>query len=131
MGLANCKECGKLYMQTAAGLCPDCFRLEEEYEAKVAKYLRDHSKATIIEVHEATEVPEKVILRMIKKGRITGEIEISYPCETCGKVITEGRVCQECGKKVLNQMKPEPKPATPPPPAPKQGGGLHTTFTKR
>ena len=131
MGLANCKECGKLYMQTAAGLCPDCYRAEEECEEKVAKYLRDHSKASISEVHEATQVPEKTILKMIKKGRITGDIQISYPCETCGKPITEGRVCQECGKRVLDQVKNEPKPAASPQPAQKPGAGLHTTFIKR
>ena len=131
MGLANCKECGKIYMQTAAGLCPDCYRLEEENEEKVARYLRDHpGKASINEVHEATKVPEKTILKMIKKGRITGDIEMSYPCESCGKPITEGRVCQECGKKVLDQIKAEPKQTTPPP-APKSGGGLHTTFIKK
>ena len=129
MGLANCKECGKLYMQTAAGLCPDCFRLEEESEQKVALYLRDHSRASITEVHEATKVPEKIILKMIKKGRITGDIQISYPCESCGKPITEGRVCQDCGRRVLDQFKTEPK-APAPQPAPKPSG-LHTTFNKR
>ena len=32
MGLANCKECGKLYVQNPAGLCQDCYRIEEENE---------------------------------------------------------------------------------------------------
>lgn len=133
MGLANCKECGKLYVQNPAGVCPDCYRIVEEQEGQVAAYLRDNRRASIGEVHEATGVPEKVILKMIKKGRIVGDITLEYPCESCGKPITEGRVCAECGHRVLSQLKNESRPAAKPPesPAPKTGGGLHTTFIKR
>lgn len=134
MGLANCKECGKLFVQNPAGICPDCYRIIEEQEGKVAAYLRDNQRASITEVHEATGVPERVILTMIKKGRIVGNIALEYPCESCGKPISEGRVCAECGRRVLNQIKADPRSAAKPPepPAPqKSGGGLHTTFTKR
>ena len=132
MGLANCKECGKLFMQNAAGLCPDCYRLEEEGQEKVARYLRDHKRASITEVHEASQVPEKTILKMLKSGRITGDIQLSYPCENCGKPIYEGKICQECGRNVLEQVKAGMKPAAPPPPPEKKKGeGLHTTFIKR
>ena len=134
MGLANCKECGKLFVQNPSGICPDCYQLLEEQESKVAAYLRDNQRASITEVHEATGVPEKVILKMIKKGRIVGNIALEYPCETCGKPINEGRVCTECGRRVLDQLKTDPRPAAKPaePPASqKSGGGLHTTFIKR
>ena len=133
MGLANCKDCGKLYVQNPAGVCPDCYRIVEEQEGLGAADLRDNRRASIGEVHEATGVPEKVILKMIKKGRIVGDITLEYPCESCGKPITEGRVCAECGHRVLSQLKNEPRPAAKPPepPAPKTGGGLHTTFIKR
>jgi ribosomal protein L32 len=133
MGLANCKECGKLFVQNPAGICPDCYRLLEEQEGKVAAYLRDNQRASIGEVHEATGIPEKVILKMIKKGRIVGNITLEYPCETCGKPITAGRVCTECGRRVLDQIKADQRSAAKPaePPAsPKFGGGLHTTFIK-
>jgi len=106
----------------------------EEQEMKVAAYLRDNRRASITEVHEATGVSEKIILTMIKKGRIVGDIAMEYPCESCGKPISEGRVCGECGRRVLNQLKTDPRSATKPPesPAPgKKGEGLHTTFTKR
>ena len=133
MGLANCKECGKLFMQNPSGLCPDCYRAEEENEEKVARYLRDHRRASIPEVHEATGVEEKTIIKMIKKGRITGDIQVDYPCETCGKPITEGRVCAECGRRVLDQLKADPraaqKPAEPAP-AKRPGEGVHTRFNR-
>ena len=133
MGLTNCKECGKLYVENPAGICPECYRALEEQEAKVAAYLRNNQRASIAEVNEATGVPEKVILKMIKKGRIIGDIRLDYPCETCGKPISEGRVCNECGQRVLSQLKADPRPAAKPPepPARKPGEGLHTTFGKR
>jgi len=135
MGLANCKECGKLFMQNPSGLCLDCYRIEEENEEKVASYLRDHRRASIPEVNEATGVAEKIILKMLKNGRITGDIEVAYPCESCGKLITEGRVCLECSRRVLEQIKAaEPKIApksAEPPPSHRTGEGLHTRFTKR
>lgn len=133
MGLANCPECGKLYVENPSKLCPECYRIEEENEDKVAQYLRANRRASISEIHEATGVDEKIILKMIKKGRIVGDITLEYPCESCGKPITEGRVCAECGHRVLSQLKNEPRPAAKPPepPAQKTGGGLHTTFIKR
>lgn len=133
MGLANCRECGKLYVQNPAGLCPDCYRIEEENEEIVAKYLRDNRRASITQVHEATGVAEKTILKMIKKGRITGDIQVEYPCETCGRPILEGRVCAECGRRVLEQVKPDPRlsprPAEPSPKRP--GEGMHSRIDRR
>lgn len=134
MGLSNCKECGKLFVQNPAGICPDCYRLEEEQEDQVASYLRDNRRATIGEVHEATGIPEKIILKMIKKGRITGDVQLEYPCESCGRSILEGRVCAECGRRVLDQVKADPRTVAKqaPEPAPRKiGEGLHTTFNKR
>lgn len=133
MGLANCKECGKIYMQTAAGLCPDCYRVEEAKEQKVAHYLQDHGQSSVSEVHEATGVSETTILKMIKKGRIIGNTALSYSCEKCGKQIMEGRVCQECGNKLRGLIKPSSAPRT----AQRtqsskwKSEGFHTTITKK
>ena len=132
MGLANCKECGKLYVQNPAGICPDCYRIVEEQEGQVAAYLRDNRRASIGEVHEATGVPEKLILKMIKKGRIVGDITLEYPCESCGRPILEGRVCAECGRRVLEQLKVEPKPADRmPEPVRRPGEGVHMRLDRR
>ena len=133
MGLANCPECGKLYVENPSKLCPECYRIEEENEDKVAQYLRANRRASISEIHEATGVDEKIILKMIKKGRITGDIQVEYPCETCGRPILEGRVCAECGRRVLEQVKPDPRlsprPAEPSPKRP--GEGMHSRIDRR
>ncbi len=107
MGLDYCPECGKLYVQNAIGLCADCYRQEEEDVEKVAEYLREKTKASLEEIHQATGIRHKVILRMIKRGRIVTDTEITYECELCGAPIIEGRLCADCSKTITEQLKPK------------------------
>lgn len=107
MNLINCSECGNLCVENPSRLCPACIRLEEEAEDKVAGFLRGTRTASLEEIHKATGVKHKVILRMLKHGRIFSDAIISYPCETCGAPITEGRVCDRCSKNIVGQLKPE------------------------
>lgn len=121
-------------MQNPAGICPECYRQNEEQEEKVAEYLRRNRRSTISEVHQATGVPERIIIKMIKAGRIIGDISVEYPCESCGKPILEGRFCVECSQGVLNQLKSEPKPSAPQRESNtirKPGEKLYTTFPRR
>lgn len=130
MGLSNCRECGKLYLENPARLCPECYEKEEQDANTVAEYLRDHPKSHIDQVHEATGVKHKVILRMLKNGRITGDVSMEYPCETCGKPIAEGRLCNACSHNILSQLKPgdakKPEAAKKEEPA-KRNSGMFTT----
>jgi ribosomal protein L32 len=103
--LKNCPECGKIYVENPGGLCPLCRELELEAEDKVAQFMRKVSTASIDEIAAATGVKEKIILRMISRGRIVGNCQISYPCEMCGTAITTGRVCTKCSKNIAEQMK--------------------------
>lgn len=103
MSLRNCPECGKVYLENPANLCLECYAKEQQDADKVADFLRDHPRSHINDIHEATGVKHKVILRMLKKGRITGDI--SYPCESCGKTIMEGRLCSDCSGNILGQMR--------------------------
>ena len=106
MGLANCRNCGKLYMENEFGICVDCIRLQNEEEAKVVAYLRDVvDHASVLEIHEATGVKERVIMKMITQGRIVSGVEISYPCETCGAPIIHGRLCEKCNNNIVSQIR--------------------------
>jgi len=49
----------------------------------------------------------KVILRMMKQHRLTGDFQVDYPCDSCGVPITEGRLCVNCTKNLLEQVKPQ------------------------
>lgn len=105
MGLNNCPECGKLYMENAFNLCVDCLRLQEAEELKIVAYLRDVvDHASVTEIHEATGVKPRIIMKMIQQGRIIGGTVIYYPCESCGAQIKEGRLCADCSQNILSQM---------------------------
>jgi hypothetical protein len=104
MKLTNCIECGNLCVENPTQLCQNCIRAEEEAEDKVAEYLRNITKATLEDIHKATGVKHKIILRMLKRGRIFSDAIISYPCETCGAPINEGRVCTSCSKNIVDQL---------------------------
>ncbi|MEN6414811.1 MAG: hypothetical protein ABFC84_18895 [Veillonellales bacterium] len=104
MGLKNCPECGRLFVDNLTGMCIDCYKQVEEDELTVANYLREVRKASLEQIHEATGVKEKIILRMIRRGRITSDFYVTYPCETCGAPIHEGRVCPACSKNILDQV---------------------------
>lgn len=105
MNVGNCPECGRLYMKTALGMCHDCYRLEEENEKIVAEYVRDNPKCSVEAIHKATGIKEKTIFRMIKNGRFMNVGDVSYPCESCGKLIHEGRLCDKCNTNFINQVK--------------------------
>jgi uncharacterized Zn finger protein (UPF0148 family) len=106
MDVKNCPECGKLFMQNPSGMCPACYAKEEVYEHKIGEYLREFGKASIEQIHEATGVSEKIILRMLKSGRllVNGQSMISYPCDMCGIPIFEGRLCSKCSSSFTKQV---------------------------
>lgn len=112
MGVKNCPECGKLYMENPSGMCPACYAQEEVYEHKIGDYLREFGKAPIERIHEATGVSEKIILRMLKSGRllVEGLNLISYPCDMCGIPIFEGRICSKCNNNFTKQVKDSYQP---------------------
>lgn len=130
--IGNCPECGKLYVKTAAGMCRDCYELEEENEMKVAEFVRDHPKSSVEAIHKATGVKEKTIFRMIKNGRFVDIGAVSYPCESCGAAIYEGRICYRCNQKFIKQVKEseakrlEQQKAEKPEVAKKRGSGMYT-----
>ncbi|MPL97849.1 hypothetical protein SDC9_44044 [bioreactor metagenome] len=111
MGLKNCPECGRLFVENASGLCPACYEQVEADEVKVVDYLRDARKATLQEIHDITGVKENIIMRMLRRGRILSDFAVSYPCETCGELITEGRLCSRCSKGFTDQIKKPAEPA--------------------
>jgi len=109
MNLINCIDCGAVCVESPSRLCAKCVRDEEEAEDRVAEYLRNTKKASLEEIHQATGVKHRIILRMLKRGRIVSDTIITYPCETCGAPISGGRLCESCSKNIVDQIKTEEK----------------------
>ena len=97
--LKNCPSCGKLFLaQPKQKLCTDCFEKQREEEESIIRYVNTHPEASTLDaIVEGTGAPPKEILRMIHESRfLQADREISYPCESCGTLITRGRYCAGC-----------------------------------
>jgi flagellar operon protein (TIGR03826 family) len=110
--LANCTKCGRLFVRMSTrDVCESCYQEEERQFERVYTFLRkrENRTATMAQIVEATGVAEKLITKWIREGRLqlVRFPNLTYPCESCGTMIREGRLCANClGKlqKDLRQM---------------------------
>lgn len=111
--LSNCPQCGSLYVQNAfRSVCEPCYKKEDQLFQIVHEYIRkrENRTATLMQVVRATGVEESLIHKFIKQGRLklAHFPNLGYPCDQCGTLIREGRICVECRdelKKELNTIK--------------------------
>lgn len=106
LNVDNCPRCGKIYVKNYKDVCPSCIKeIEKQYET-CYHYLRENRKANLQELHEATEVPYKQIIRFIKEGRISihNMPNMSYPCEVCGTMIREHTMCDSCRRRLVKDI---------------------------
>ena len=99
MGLANCRECGDLFVQVSRDICDRCFKEQEAILQKVQRYIKDHPNLSLSEVAEATEVDEALVLKFIRENRLVlsaSSVETMLNCESCGARIISGRLCAMC-----------------------------------
>ncbi|WP_338778623.1 TIGR03826 family flagellar region protein [Metabacillus sp. FJAT-52054] len=107
--LANCPKCNALFVQTQfRTVCADCYKIEEKQFETVYSFLRkrENRKAKIEEVVSGTEVAEELILKFIRLGRLqlSNFPNLGYPCEKCGNMIREGKLCSSCTKGLYDQL---------------------------
>lgn len=102
MEIRNCPDCGKIFAYTNINLCPVCIQAEEEEFQRVKEYLYKNPQTGVHDLAEVTEVEEYKILRWLKIGRLQGKrfTGLSYPCESCGRNIQEGRFCSNCSSEL-------------------------------
>jgi uncharacterized protein len=95
--LGNCIKCGKLFLKLR-DICQDCFQKQEDQFIIVNDYLRNHKNSTIQDVSDETGVSITQIRQFILAKRIQVHYfpNLSYPCDTCGTMIKEGKKCQSC-----------------------------------
>lgn len=105
--LANCPRCGKLFVKNVRNICSDCVKeIEDEY-LRCADYLRKHKLVNIYELSQATEVAVSQITKFIREGRISiADLpNLGYPCESCGSIIQEGKLCKKCSERLNKDIK--------------------------
>lgn len=107
--VANCPRCGAIFIKTLRPICHNCYIEQERSYEKVSSFLRkkENRKATLQEVHEETGVDIQLIHQFIREGRliITHLPNITYPCDSCGSPIREGRLCDSCKSNITDGLK--------------------------
>ena len=105
----KCDDCdGKVYYRGCGEFeCESCGRLQYDYFGKVKKYLEEHGPTPSGIISQKTGVPQDVIGRFLKKGRV--EIpegsNIYIKCEKCGCNIKYGRFCPKCALELASGVK--------------------------
>ncbi|QFT90652.1 hypothetical protein FIU87_18570 [Bacillus sp. THAF10] len=107
--LDNCPNCGEIYVQNAfRDVCEACYREEEGKFQSVYAFLRQRANrmATMEQVVSGTDVSESLITKFIRKGRIqlSQLPNLGYPCDRCGTIIREDRLCLPCKKDIKGQL---------------------------
>ncbi|WP_339060501.1 flagellar protein [Tepidibacillus marianensis] len=110
MGLGNiqnCPRCGKIFVKGIKEVCPTCNReIDEEYQ-RCVDYIRDNKLVNMYVLSDETKVSIKQITKFIKEGRISvADLpELTYPCESCGEPIREGKLCKSCRDRLEKGIK--------------------------
>jgi flagellar operon protein (TIGR03826 family) len=109
MNLENCPNCGRLFAKNPfRDICESCYREEEKAFEKVYHFLRkrENRMATMAQIIDATGVKEPLLIKFIKSGRLQRAQfpNLGYPCDRCGTLIREGRLCVNCSKDLNKQL---------------------------
>ncbi|WP_226682063.1 TIGR03826 family flagellar region protein [Sutcliffiella horikoshii] len=107
--LDNCPSCGQIYVKNAfREVCETCYKEEEAKYQTVYKYIRqrENRTASMDQVVQDTGVEEYLIIKFIRKGRIqlVHFPNLGYPCDRCGRIIREDKLCQGCKKDIHGQL---------------------------
>ena len=109
MDLMNCPDCGELFVKNAVReKCEKCTKEEEQKYDTVYQFLRtrENRAATMDRVEEATGVEKVLMYKWIRKGRLqlAQFPNLGYPCDSCGIIIREGKLCQSCTDRIMRDL---------------------------
>ncbi|MBA2874618.1 TIGR03826 family flagellar region protein [Thermaerobacillus caldiproteolyticus] len=109
MNLENCPNCGNLFVKSQfRDICESCYKEEEKQFEKVYQFLRkrENRMATMTQVVNGTGVKESLLIKFIRNGRLklAPFPNLGYPCDRCGKMIREGKLCANCLKDLNQQI---------------------------
>lgn len=108
MEIMACSSCGKLfnYIQ-GARVCPACRKKVEERFMEVKRYVREHPNVDIRTLSEEMEVSVGQIKRWVREERLvfSDDSPVGLPCESCGKIIKTGRLCEACKSNLTNGLR--------------------------
>ena len=99
--LKNCPSCNDFFNYTGMReVCNKCAMNEEKLYENVYRFLRkrENRAATIERIVEVTGVEESLLHKWVRKGKLQPAMfpNLGYPCDNCGKLTTQGKLCVNC-----------------------------------
>jgi flagellar operon protein (TIGR03826 family) len=99
--LKNCPSCNEFFNYTGLReVCNKCAVNEEKLYENVYRFLRkrENRAATIERIVEVTGVEESLLHKWVRKGKLQPAMfpNLGYPCDNCGKLTTQGKLCVNC-----------------------------------
>lgn len=107
MALSNCDLCKRMFdARGGQRRCQPCLEAQERDWRLVREYVKSHPGVSMLEVAEATEVPERRIREFILQGllepaQVTGA---HYPCRKCQDPIATGDYCPACLMRLSHEI---------------------------
>ncbi|MBU8881171.1 hypothetical protein BGM26_19800 [Bacillus sp. FJAT-29790] len=107
--LTNCPNCNEIFVKNKfRDICQTCWKEEEKAYETVYQFIRkrENRAATMAQVVDTTGVEEELILKFIKTGRLklTQFPNLGYPCDKCGAIIKEGKICKRCAEELRKDL---------------------------
>ena len=106
MPILVCEYCGKPFNNVGVKLCPACSKIVEDSYIKARRYIYKNPKTSdFISIVDETEIPEKALSYLIKKGRIeiANKAGGGPRCRACGKETLSGTICDQCRARLLSE----------------------------
>lgn len=103
----NCEKCGRMFQSVASvKKCGRCRTSDDDLYKVVREYIYDNPGATVPECSEATDVPEKKILKFLREGRLeTKGDAMLINCEKCEEPIASGKFCDKCTQEMTQGLR--------------------------
>jgi predicted amidophosphoribosyltransferase len=95
----ECAICGKLFRSYGNDICGACLEQADMDFQRIRDYIYETQKSVNVnDIHAHTGVSEKMILFLIKEGRLSlNDAKAGHlKCAACGAPITSGKLCMKC-----------------------------------
>ena len=106
MDIRYCKICGALFQYNGSRVCPKCEKVLEDKLTEIKEYLREHTRATVMEVSDEFDVPVKQIHQWIQEERLmfAPGVSTGLVCQRCGIPIDSGKLCKKCANGLSQEL---------------------------
>jgi NMD protein affecting ribosome stability and mRNA decay len=132
MAISACELCGKPFNDALGKICSMCVKKVDETYTIVRKYMyQNPDKCDYINIVKDTEVSEKILNYLIKKGRIevANKPGGAAKCRACGKETSGSSICEKCMARIVAEKLTAKKDTRPQTVKEKEGPRSYHTFT--